>query len=77
MLDYRIQSTTSGIDSLAEVYVKVNFRGHTSSGRGVAHDVLEASAKAYLDAVNRILFREQFVENKTDDGVSTRGVNVL
>lgn len=77
LLDYRIQSTTSGIDSLAEVYVKVNFRGHTSSGRGVAHDVLEASAKAYLDAVNRILFREQFVENKTDDGVSTRGVNVL
>ncbi|QSO48536.1 2-isopropylmalate synthase [Alicyclobacillus mengziensis] len=55
LLDYRIQSTTGGRDSLAEVYVKVAMQGKSGSGRGVDSDVLAASAKAYLDAVNRIL----------------------
>lgn len=58
LVDYRIQSTTGGNDALAEVYVKVNYFGYVSSGRGVANDVLYASAKAFLDAVNRSLARE-------------------
>ncbi|WP_102345361.1 2-isopropylmalate synthase [Bacillus sp. Marseille-P3661] len=60
--DYRIQSNTSGRDALAEVFVKVYFNGMTSSGRGTAQDVLEASAKAYLNAINRILLQEQYRE---------------
>ncbi|MBD1381169.1 2-isopropylmalate synthase [Metabacillus arenae] len=55
LLDYRIQSNSSGRDALAQVYVKVNFNGLESSGRGMAQDVLEASAKAYLNAINRIV----------------------
>lgn len=54
LLDYRIQSTTSGPDSLAEVYVRVEYKGQFGSGRGIDNDVLYASAKAYLDAVNRM-----------------------
>lgn len=54
LLDYRIQSTTGGRDSLAEVYVKVAIDGHAGNGRGIDNDVLAASAKAYVDAVNRI-----------------------
>ncbi|MFV8828718.1 2-isopropylmalate synthase [Alkalihalobacterium sp. APHAB7] len=57
LLDYRIQSITGGRDALAEVYVKVRFDGTETSGRGTAHDVLEASARAYINAVNRILNR--------------------
>nr|WP_241680142.1 2-isopropylmalate synthase [Metabacillus mangrovi] len=53
--DYRIQSNSSGRDALAEVYVKVEFKGVETSGRGMAQDVLEASAKAYVNAVNRVL----------------------
>ncbi|CAG9620675.1 2-isopropylmalate synthase [Sutcliffiella rhizosphaerae] len=60
LLDYRIQSTSDGSDALAEVYVQIHVDGHTSSGRGVEHDVLEASAKAYLDAVNRLSIKEKF-----------------
>ncbi|MGO4888611.1 2-isopropylmalate synthase [Anaerobacillus sp. MEB173] len=56
--DYRIQSVNGGRDALAEVYVKINFDGVESSGRGTAHDVLEASAKAYIDAINRVLNRK-------------------
>ena len=46
--DYRLQSTTSGPDALAEVYVKVQYHGHSATGRGVDNDVLTASAKAML-----------------------------
>ena len=56
--DYRIQSITGGRDALAEVFVKIQFRDSESTGRGTAHDVLEASAKAYINAVNRILNRK-------------------
>lgn len=63
LIDYRIQSTTGGNDALAEVYVKVDYFGHVSRGRGVDNDVLYASAKAFLDAVNRSLAHEQHPES--------------
>ncbi|PSL44011.1 2-isopropylmalate synthase [Salsuginibacillus halophilus] len=55
--DYRIQSITGGEDALAEVFVTVRLNDEEAPGRGTAHDVLEASAKAYIHAVNRILSR--------------------
>ncbi|WP_163101324.1 2-isopropylmalate synthase [Peribacillus alkalitolerans] len=56
LLDYRIQSVGAGRDALAQVYVKMNYLGMETSGRGLAQDVLEASAKAYLHAVNRVIY---------------------
>ncbi len=53
--DYRIQSVGAGRDALAQVFVKIKLDDIVSSGRGTAQDVLEASAKAYINAVNRIL----------------------
>ncbi|GAK03164.1 LOW QUALITY PROTEIN: 2-isopropylmalate synthase [Geomicrobium sp. JCM 19037] len=53
--DYRIQSVSGGEDALAEVVVHLTYKDDSSLGRGTAHDVLEASAYAYLNAVNRIL----------------------
>lgn len=59
LLDYRIQSVGAGRDALAQVFVKLEFAGKETSGRGLAQDVLEASAKAYLNAVNRVLYIEE------------------
>lgn len=59
LVDYRIQSTTGGMDSLAEVYVRVDYRDRMGTGRGLDNDVLTASAKAFLDAVNRMVWRDQ------------------
>lgn len=59
LLDYRIQSVGAGRDALAQVYVKLRFGGVETSGRGLAQDVLEASAKAYLNAVNRVIYIEE------------------
>ncbi|USK49104.1 2-isopropylmalate synthase [Bacillus sp. CMF12] len=59
LLDYRIQSVGAGRDALAQVYVKLNYEGMETSGRGLAQDVLEASSKAYLNAVNRVIYMKE------------------
>ncbi|MCT8137475.1 2-isopropylmalate synthase [Anaerobacillus sp. CMMVII] len=66
LLDYRIQSVSGGRDALAEVYVKIKFQENETSGRGTAHDVLEASAKAYINAVNRVLTRRSMEEERSE-----------
>lgn len=59
LLDYRIQSVGAGRDALAQVYVKLRYQGMETSGRGLAQDVLKASAKAYLNAINRVLYIQE------------------
>lgn len=54
LLDYQIRSVTSGKDALGEVSVKVSFKGKIVSGRGASTDIIEASIKAYVNAVNKI-----------------------
>ena len=57
--DYRIQSVGAGMDALAQVFVKMKYQGVETSGRGLDQDVLEASAKAYLNAVNRVIIMNE------------------
>jgi len=52
LLDYQVRSITSGKDSLGEVRVTVEVAGKRYAGQAVAIDVLEASAKAYVRALN-------------------------
>ncbi|MEW9501445.1 2-isopropylmalate synthase [Jeotgalibacillus marinus] len=59
LLDYRVTSIGKGRDALGEAVVNLTFNGKTSTGRDVAQDVLEASAKAYLNAINRQLVNER------------------
>lgn len=53
--DYALNAATSGKDALGEVSVKVEYKGHIYSGRGVSTDVLEASLRAYIHALNKIM----------------------
>ncbi len=55
LADYSLHSVTKGTDALGEVAVKLRYRGQEIVGRGTSTDVIEASAKAYLSAVNKIL----------------------
>lgn len=54
LLDYQVRSITSGKDSLGEVRVVVEVEGKRYAGQAVAIDVLEASAKAYVRAMNNM-----------------------
>ena len=53
--DYSLRAISSGKDALGEVSVRVDYEGLKILGRGTSTDIIEASAKAYLAAVNRIL----------------------
>lgn len=57
LVEYRLNAISGGKDALGEVTVKLeacNKKVYT--GRGLSTDVLEASAKAYVNAVNKILY---------------------
>ncbi len=55
LLDYRLKAVTGGQDALGEVAVRVQSGDRIASGRGTSTDVIEASARAYMNAINKIL----------------------
>jgi 2-isopropylmalate synthase len=52
--DYRIRAVTKGKDAMGEVQIELEHSGRKIRGRGVSTDILEASALAYLGAINRL-----------------------
>jgi 2-isopropylmalate synthase len=52
--DFRVQAVTVGKDAQGEVTVELEYDGQVQRGRGVSTDSLEAAAKAFLAAVNRL-----------------------
>jgi 2-isopropylmalate synthase len=57
--DYTIKSVTDGTDALGEVHVLLKQGDLSAQGRGVSTDILEASARAYVDALNRLVDKRQ------------------
>jgi 2-isopropylmalate synthase len=57
LVDYSIRSVTGGKDALGEVMVKIQGEKGMVTGRGVSTDIIEASAKAYINAINRLIYR--------------------
>jgi 2-isopropylmalate synthase len=55
LLDFKVSSVTKGGDALGDVIVQLDADGAKVSGRGVSTDVVEASARAYLNAVNKLV----------------------
>ena len=53
--DYSLDSVTEGKDALGEVTVKISKEDIAVLGRGISTDVIEASVKAYLNAINKII----------------------
>ena len=56
LLDYSLKSITGGKDALGEVTVRIRSDKDEVSGRGTSTDIIEASAKAYVNAVNKLVF---------------------
>jgi 2-isopropylmalate synthase len=54
LVTFNVSSVTGGIDALGQVTVTVEVsEGDRFTGRGVSPDIVEASARAFLDAINR------------------------
>jgi len=57
---YLVEAVTEGQDALGEVTLKVDFGdGVLITGKGASTDVIEASARAYVNAINRSLLMQQ------------------
>jgi len=56
--DYSVRSVTVGRDAIGEATVRVQRNGQQAVGKASSTDIVEASAKAYLNAINRLLVRE-------------------
>lgn len=59
LADYSIRAITGGKDALGEVVLKLEVNGHTVIGKGNSTDVIEASVRAYLNAINKIVGAER------------------
>lgn len=59
--DYALKSVSEGKDAQGEVTLKLRSNGRVVTGKGLSTDVIEAGIKAYVNAVNRILFHEELL----------------
>ncbi|MFA5976090.1 MAG: 2-isopropylmalate synthase [Elusimicrobiota bacterium] len=64
LVDYNLHAVTSGKDAQGEVTVRIEESGLMILGRGASTDIIEASAKAYLHAINRLM-KAKKQHNKT------------
>ena len=55
LTEYRVDAVTEGIDSLGDVTIRIESDGDTFVGRGSDTDIIVASAKAYMNALNRAM----------------------
>jgi len=55
LIDYQIRSVTEGEDAIGEVSLKVQDNGNIITGHGASTDIIEASARAYIHAVNKLI----------------------
>ena len=54
LLKYEIRSVTSGTEALGEATVHLEQGNSRIVGRGASTDIIEASAKAYVDGLNKL-----------------------
>jgi 2-isopropylmalate synthase len=55
LTEFSVKSVTGGIDAMGEVTIRIESGGRTYTGRGADTDIIVASAKAYMNALNRLL----------------------
>jgi 2-isopropylmalate synthase len=67
---YQVRSVTSGRQALGEVLVRIRSDHKSYSGRGVSTDIIEASAKSYLQAINLMHnARDKSLSNESQDAL--------
>jgi 2-isopropylmalate synthase len=55
LVEYRVEAVTEGLDSIADVTIRIERDGTTYVGRGADTDIVVASARAYVDSLNRLI----------------------
>ena len=55
LTEFRVDAVTQGIDAIGDVTIRIEKDGKTYVGRGSDTDIIVASAKAYMNSLNRLL----------------------
>ena len=55
LIEFSVESVTEGIDAIGEVTIRIRSDDRVYTGRGASTDIIVASAKAYMNALNRLL----------------------
>ncbi len=55
LTEFSVNSVTEGIDAVGQVSIRIEQEGRSYNGRGADTDIIVASAKAYMNALNRLL----------------------
>jgi 2-isopropylmalate synthase len=55
LTEFSVKSVTEGIDAIGEVLIRIESDGVSYTGRGADTDIIVASARAYMNALNRLL----------------------
>ena len=56
--DFQIQAVTEGREAMGQTVVKLRADGKVYSGRGISTDIVGASIRAYINALNKIVYEE-------------------
>ena len=56
--DFQIQAVTEGREAMGETVVRLRADGKIYSGRGISTDIIGSSIRAYISAVNKIVYEE-------------------
>ena len=59
--DFQIQAVTEGREAMGQTVVKLRAGGKVYSGRGISTDIVGASIRAYINALNKIVYEEETV----------------
>jgi len=59
LIEFSVQSVTAGIDAIGEVTIRLESEGRIFSGRGANTDIIVASARAYINALNKLIAYQQ------------------
>ncbi|MFK8052006.1 MAG: 2-isopropylmalate synthase [Woeseiaceae bacterium] len=74
--NYDVRGVSIGDDAQGEVTITVTFNDATYRGHGISTDIVEASARAWLDVINRILRRRERGLDDLRDGPSAQHANI-
>jgi 2-isopropylmalate synthase len=59
LVEFTINANTEGFDAIGEVLIRIESDGGLYTGRGASTDIVVASAKAYINALNRLLISRE------------------
>ena len=56
--DFQVRAVTEGREAMGETIVKLRSNGKLYSGRGISTDIVGSSIRAYVNAINKIVYEE-------------------